>query len=84
MPIFLAGGITLANQAVVHNQPVNWRIVMATPILALAMAGIEKPLPKLATGISYIALVTVLLTRVDPHTPSPAESFVSWWEGGKP
>ena len=82
-PILLAGAITVANQSIVNGKPINWRVVMATPILALVMAGVEKPLPKLATGVSYIALVTILLTRVDPSVPSPAESFVAWWEGGK-
>lgn len=83
-PILLAGAITLGNQSIVNGKPVNWRVVMATPILALIMAGVEKPLPKLATGLSYIALITILFTRVDPAVPSPTESFVTWWEGGKP
>ena len=78
-PILAAGTITVANRVVLHGQPVDWRVVSATGVTAVAMALLEKGLPQLAVGLSWIALATILLTRVDPNVPSPAESFTDWW-----
>jgi len=78
-PIIAAGAVTVGNRVVLHQQPVDWRVVSATALTAGIMALLERPLPELAVGVSWIALATVLLVRVDPKTPSPAESFVDWW-----
>ena len=78
-PILAAGGITLTNRVIFNQQPVDWQIIVATGILAGGMALVEKGSPELAVGLSWIALLTILLTRVDPTVPSPTESFVKWW-----
>lgn len=78
-PILAAGAITLGNKVILHNQPVDWRVISATGLTAAMLALTERGIPELAIGLSWIALLTVLLTRVDPRVPSPAESFVSWW-----
>jgi hypothetical protein len=78
-PVLALGGITLINESVFHNQPFNWKIPIATGVLAGGMALVEKASPELATGLVWIALAVVLLTRVNPAVPSPTESFVAWW-----
>lgn len=80
-PILAIGGITIANQTLLNGQPLDWRVVVATGGAALLFGLVEKASPELAVGLAYIGLVTVLLVRVDPKTPSPAESALKWWEG---
>jgi hypothetical protein len=75
------GVITAANEAVFaplagHGTPwkdFNWRIVPATVVFALALTGIEQLSPAFARGLGYIALVTVLFTRVG-NAPAPLEN----------
>jgi hypothetical protein len=78
-PVLAAGTITVANRVILHQEPVDWRIVTATGLTAAALALMEKGLPELAVGLSWMALLTILIARVDPKVPSPAESFVEWW-----
>lgn len=85
-PILAAGAITLFNDVIVHGKPFDqneWRIPVGTAIAAGGLVLIEKVSQPLATGIAWIALVSVLLTRMKADVPSPAESFVSWYNGGK-
>jgi hypothetical protein len=81
-PVLALGGITMINESVLHNQPFNWKIPVATGVLAGIMALVEKASPGLATGLVWIATAAVLLTRVNPNVPSPTESFASWWSTG--
>lgn len=65
------GGITAANEAIFAPlagngkpwQNFNWRIIPATGVFALAMAGVDQVSPTLGKGIAGIALITVLFTR---------------------
>jgi hypothetical protein len=76
------GVISFANEALFaplaeHQQPfkaVNWRIVPATALFALALGGIEHLSQPLAVGIGTIALFTVLLTRTG-NAPAPVENI---------
>lgn len=79
MPILAVGGITVFNQTILNGQPIDWRVPVATGFAAAAFALIEKPLPALATGVAWIALLTVLLARVDPKTPAPVETLLKAW-----
>jgi hypothetical protein len=79
-PILAAGGITVANRVVFHQQPVDWRVVTATGLTAAMLALVETASPELALGLAWVALATILLTRVDPNVPSPTESLLEWWE----
>jgi hypothetical protein len=81
-PVLAMGGITMINESVLHNKPFNWKIPIATGVLAGMLALVEKASPALATGLVWIGLAAVLLTRVDPNIPSPTESFASWWTTG--
>lgn len=79
--VLAIGGITAANEVIFAPlagtgtpwKNFNWRIIPATGILALALAGIDQVSPVLGKGLAVIALVTVLVTRFG-NAPSPAEN----------
>lgn len=79
--ILVVGGITFANEAVFApiasggniKSDWNWRIVPATLVTAALLGGLEKVSERLAVGISYIALVTVLFARLG-NAPAPVEN----------
>ena len=82
-PVLALGAVTIFNESVIHNQPFNWKLPIATGLLAGGMALVEKVSPPLALGLVWISFAAVLLTRVNPSVPSPTESFVAWWNTGK-
>ena len=82
-PIIAVGAITLANQTVLHAEPFDWRVPIATGLAALVLAGVERVSPELAVGIAYIALVAVLFTRLNPNVPAPIESLAAVMAGRK-
>lgn len=77
----MVGGITAANEALFSPlagngtpfQNFNWRIIPATGIFALALAGVDEISPTAGKGIAVIALVTVLVTRFG-NAPAPVEN----------
>ena len=79
--VLLVGGITAANEVLFAPlagkgtpwQNFNWRIIPATGVFALAMAGLDQVSPTLGKGIAVIALVTVLVTRFG-NAPAPVEN----------
>ena len=73
------GGITVANRVIFNDEEMDWRIAIGTGLAAIVFSGLEKVNEQAAVGLAYIALVTVLLTRIDPRVPSPTESALSWW-----
>ena len=85
-PILVAGATTWANQTLLGKAPESVldntvRIGVATGLLAGALFGIEKISPELATGLAWLALVTVLLVRVPGKTghlePTPLEKALN-------
>lgn len=80
-PVLAIGAITMINQSVFHDKPTDWRVPIATGIAAGGLAVVEKAQPRAAAMLAWAALVTILLTRVG-GVESPAESFLSWWDGG--
>ena len=78
------GAITVVNQTVLNGKEMNWRVPIGTGIAAVGLSLLERVSPGLATGLAYIALVTILFARVDPTIPSPAESALRWWNQGRP
>lgn len=78
-PVLAIGAITLANRSVFNDQPVDWKVPVATAMAALLFAGAERAVGRTAVWVSYLALITVTLARVDPKVPSPAESALSWF-----
>jgi hypothetical protein len=76
-PILAIGGVTLANQSLLGNRPVDWRIPIATGILAGMFAIFEHVQEDAAVAVAWLALGTILLTRIN-NQPSPAEHLLSW------
>lgn len=79
-PILAVGGITLFNDVIVHRK--TWqqdtRVVVGTAIAAMGLALLERGSRELAVGIAWVALISSLFVRLDPNTPSPVESILSW------
>lgn len=78
-PILFIGAVTVANRTIVNDKPIDWRVPIATGIAAGMFALAEKAFPDVAVGLAWVAVVTVMFSRVDPSVPAPAESFVKWW-----
>lgn len=79
-PVLAMGAITIVNQTVFHDEPMDWRIAIATGLAALGFNGAERVWPQGAKVLAWTALLTVLLTRVKPDVPSPVESALTWWK----
>lgn len=79
-PILLLGTVTVVNQSVFHNKPVDWRVPIATGLAAMGFSLAEKAWPQGAEILAWTALLTVLLTRTDPNVPSPTESALAYWK----
>lgn len=78
-PILAIGAITMGNQSIVHGKPIDIRVPVGTAVAAGMFALAERGWEKGAVALSWVALVTVLFTRLDPTIPSPSESFLGWW-----
>lgn len=78
-PILAVGGITLVNSTIFHDKPMDWRIPVATAVTAGAFALLEKAFDKAAVGLAWMALIAVLLTRVDPKVPAPVETLNAYF-----
>lgn len=79
-PVLALGAITVVNQTVFNGKAMDWRIPIAT---GLAMAGfslVERAAPDGAQMLAWTALLTTLVTRIEPGTPSPVESAIAWWK----
>jgi hypothetical protein len=77
--VLAMGGVTIVNNTVFHNQPMNWRIPVATGLAAVGFSAAERAWPTGAQILAWTAFLTVMLTRVNPHIPSPVESAIDWW-----
>ena len=70
--VLAAGGIAVANEALFaplagHGTPwknLNWRLIPATAILALALSGLEQVTPGFARGLAGL---TVFATLIVPY-----------------
>ena len=80
-PILAIGGITMLNRSVFNEEDWDWRIPIATGISVGLFAALEKPFPKLAVALAWLAVAGITLGRVDPKVPSPAESALKWFDG---
>lgn len=81
-PILAVGAITVANQSLIGGDPIDWKVPIATGVAVGMFTLLEKAVPEMAVGLSWLALISVLFVRIKGK-PSPTESFVKWWEGVK-
>jgi len=80
--ILAAAGIAAANEAIfapaATGQPLwanfNWRIIPATGIAALTLAGLEQISEPLGKGLAVLALLSVLMLPVG-NAPSPVDNI---------
>jgi hypothetical protein len=79
-PIIAVGAITMLNRSLFHDEPWDWRIPIATGISVGLFAALEKPFPKMAVALAWLAVAGITLGRVDPKVPAPAESAVIWFD----
>lgn len=83
-PILATGAVTVVNQSIFNDEPMDWRVPIATGLAAVGVSLVEKVWPEGALILAWGTLATVLLSRTQPHVPSPVESALSWWDkGGK-
>lgn len=81
-PILATGALTVVNATVFNDEPMDWRVPVATGLAAIAFSLAEKAWPKGATILAWTVFGTVLLTRTQPAVPSPVESALAWWNKG--
>lgn len=77
--ILAMGATTVVNRTVFQGEPMDWRIPIATGLLAVGFSLGERAYPQGAEILAWTAFLTTLITRVDPKVPSPAESALAWW-----
>jgi hypothetical protein len=80
--ILATGAVTVANQTVFHDEPMDWRVPVATGLAAVGFSLAERVWPKGAQMLAWTVLGTVLLTRTQANVPSPVESALQWWNQG--
>lgn len=81
-PILATGALTVVNQTIFNDQPMDWRVPVATGLASMGFGLAEKVWPKGAVILAWTVFGTVLLTRTQPNVPSPVESALSWWNKG--
>lgn len=77
--VLAMGGATVVNQSVFHDEPMDWRVPIATGILAMAFAAGERVWEEGAVILAWTGFIAVMLTRTNPRVPSPTESVLKWW-----
>lgn len=78
--ILAMGATTIVNRTVFQSEPMDWRIPIATGLLAVGFSLAERAYPQGAEILAWTTFLTTLVTRVDPKVPSPAESALAWWK----
>jgi hypothetical protein len=81
--VLAIGGITLANELLLENKPMDWRVPIATGVVAGMFALLEKAWEDGAVALAYLALVSVLLVRLPGQKRAPIENLNVWLQKGK-
>jgi len=80
--VLATGAVTVVNGTVFHDEPMDWRIPIATGLAAIGFSLFERVWPKGSIILAWTAFATVLLTRTKSDVPGPVESALDWWEKG--
>lgn len=75
-PLLAVGAITLGNEVILNEKPMNWKIPIATGLAAGLFVIVENAWPDGAVALAWMALATVVFVRIDPATPSPVENLL--------
>lgn len=81
--ILAIGAVTLVNQSVFQDQPIDWRVPIATGFAAGAFALMERGWEAGAVGVAWLALIATLFVRIKPGQDTPIETALAYWEGTK-
>lgn len=81
-PVLAIGAITVVNNTVFHDQPMDWRVPIATGFAAIGFSLAERVWGQGAEILAWTALLTIILSRTNPKVPSPVESAVTWYNNG--
>ena len=82
-PVLAMGLITITNRTVFNSEPMDWRVPIATGLLAVGFSLAEKVWADGVKILAWTGVAAVVLTRVEPDVPSPAESALAWWNRGQ-
>jgi membrane protein implicated in regulation of membrane protease activity len=82
-PVLAIGGITLANELLLENKPMDWRVPIATGVAAGLFYLLEKAWSAGAVMLAYTALVSVMLVRLPGAKRAPIENLNAWLQKGK-
>lgn len=82
-PILAVGAITVGNRVIFNDEPMDWKVPIATAIAAVLFAGAERAVGRTAVYVAYLALISVVFVPIDPKIPSPAESALGWFNERK-
>lgn len=82
-PVLAMGAITVVNTTIFNDEPMDWRVPVATGLASIGFAFAERAWPEGAKILAWTALLTVLLTRTQASVPSPVESALKWWNDSK-
>jgi hypothetical protein len=74
--VIAAGAIVAANEALSAKSitDFNWRIVPATAVMAIVLAGIETAAPAFGKGLAGLVLLSVLVIPYG-NAPTPLENL---------
>jgi hypothetical protein len=73
--IIAAGGISFGNKWLLEHKDPDFKILLATGVAAVMLAGAEHISTEIAVGIAWIALITTLLAPVG-STNSPVVNLL--------
>jgi hypothetical protein len=82
-PVLAIGGITLANELLLENKPMDWRVPIATGVSVGLFYLLEKAWADGAVALAYLALVSVMLVRLPGAKRAPIENLNVWLQKGK-
>ena len=81
--IIAVGAVTIFNDTILNKQELDFRVPIATAFGAIAFSLLEKVNEPITVGVAWVALLTVLLARVNPNKPAPIETLVKQWNQGR-
>lgn len=81
--ILAVGAVTVFNDTILNKEDLDFRVPIATAFGAIAFSLLEKVNQPITVGVAWVALLTVLLARVNPTKPAPLETLVKQWNQGR-
>jgi hypothetical protein len=76
--VLAMGGIVLANEVLVNNKPLNFKVPLAIGLAALGLGVLEKAEPELAIGLAWMAFITAMVAPIGASKVSPVESILHY------